>query len=203
MRVQGWLHTSLWPLQEALPRALQHLEEGNLTWRAGTGRMEGVRDAPAYLTAAGRANLHDLIAVEDGELGRLLEEQAAALIALGRAAAAAHAAWIDALRAASGRFGGAGRRAVEEQVDALAEALVNGVMEIHIAGGDALAAGLRQELDALRRGPVRAGLDAARAAAVAATRALQAEVADEQRRLCDRYDLPPAPVVVHTLQTHH
>ena len=194
LRVQGWLYTVLWPLREALARELHHLESGDATWRRSTARLESLREPKAHLGAAGRANLDDLIELDGRALPAEIDRCGAAQARLAVAATQAHHDLTGAVREAAARARRRTREADEQAFEAIAEDLVNNTTTREVANREAeLIDALRDQLPHLRNGRY-PELDAALREAVAATRDLLDLVDATRRRLCDRYDLPPAPV---------
>jgi hypothetical protein len=197
LRVQGWLYTVLWPLHEALVRELVHLEAGDATWRHTTERLEGLRTPAAHLDAAGRVNLEDLIAVDSPDLRAAIDECTAAQTRLADAARQAHDELAIEVREAISRTRHRFHDGDADAVETIAEDLVNRTVDRHIGSREAMLIDvLRDHLPYLRNGHHPA-LEAAFRDAVDATRALLVLVESARERLCDRYDLPPAPVVVH------
>lgn len=197
LRVQGWLYTVLWPLHEALVRELHHLDAGDATWRHASERLEGVRTPAMHLDAAGRVNLEDLIAVDAPDLRTAIDHCVAAQARLADAARHTHGELVREVRDAVTHSKRRLHNGDEQAVDTIAEDLVNNTLEREIVGPEArMIDGLHDQLSHLRNGR-HAALDTACREAAESTRALLAAVDATRARLCDRYDLPPAPVVVH------
>ena len=199
LRVQAWLYSVLWPLHREVSRALTHLERGDATWRHGPARLESLHDAAWHLSPAGREILDDLLASCDPAIRELLERYRRALTRLASAAAEGQRGLEDAIRHAL-----RGLRAREPSPDAIA-AVAADLVNLNLDGNggveDALLATLRPVLGELR--VARAGfLDEPVGEALAAARALLDEITALRRALCDRYDLPPAPVLLHVHTSH-
>jgi hypothetical protein len=204
LRAQAWLHSALWPLHEALTVEVALLEAGNLTWRHAHARLEDVREAAAYLAAPGRVNLADLVAVGAPELEAPLAHHAAAVQRLAAAAAQAQAALVvGAVRDAVSQAGPRWKHADATLVAAVAEDVVNNALDREVLGHESdLWHAVRPMLAGVRHDGRLAGLEAARGEALEAARALLAALNETRARLCDAYDLPPAPIVVHTVPDH-
>lgn len=203
LRVQGWLYTVLWPLHEALVRDLHHLDAGDATWRHATERLEGIRGPAMHLDAAGRVNLEDLIAIDAPDLRVAIDQCLAAQARLTDAARRAHGELVHEVRGAVTHSRRRVRDGDERAVETIAEDLVNKTLEREIAGPEArLVDALRDQLPHLRNGHQPA-LDTACRETAEASRALLGVVDAIRARLCDRYDLPPAPVVVHAAPRSH
>lgn len=201
LRVAAWLHSAIWPLREALGRELAFLEHGHLTWSAGTQTLAGFRPARSQLTAAGRANLDDLIACHAPELAAAIDAQEAAIAATVRAAASAQLELLsgpirDALERARQR-----KRVDDAFLPDLAQEVVNRTVGHTVRLDRAIVDAIRPALEAIPRHGALAAVDAAHARLVEATAALAAALDDLRGALCDAYDLPPAPI--HEPAAHH
>jgi len=197
LRVQAWLHSALWPLHEVLHRGAVHLEAGDITWRHATGRLDGIRDALGALGAAGRANLADLLEAEGESLRAPIERHELAVSRLTAAAAEAQTVLARAIRDVAGRGRG---RFGDGDISGLAQVLINGTFEHEVTSG-ALLDAVHDHLARLRDARPHM-LDAARVEAADAIRALLDAVDALRRALCDRYDLPPAPIIIPHTGTH-
>ena len=197
LRVQAWLYSALWPLGEAARHEQALLTAGDLTWRHGPERLDGIREAREHLTPAGRVNLADLLAEGDAALAPILERQARAVRSLTAAAAQTQIALVAGpVRDAVSRHGGHGRRDDALALADLAQDLINGALDRDVSGPEAaMWTAIRGGLAAVRGGVMFAALDAGRVELLAATDAMQREIATVRSRLCDQFDLPPAPVV--------
>jgi hypothetical protein len=203
LRVQTWLHSAIWPLHEGLLREARLIASGDLTFTHAHGRLDGVRAATDMLGAASRVNLADLIEVAAPELAAPLAAHGDGVLALTEAATQTHAALAGGpVRDAVARAG-KNRRADETVVNALAQDVVNGALDHDVVGPESdLVLALRPQLATVRQSPAMVALDAARAALVAANHALVATLEEVRTRLCDEYDLPPAPPLYHTVPDH-
>lgn len=195
LRVRAWLHSAIWPLREALARELHLLEHGHLTWAANHQVLAGFRPARAQLGAAGRANLDDLIAVHAPALAAIIDAQEQAIADTTRAAALAQAQLVaNEVPAAIDRA--RQRRRVEDRfVPELAEEVINRTVGHRVALDRSVLDALRPVLEAIPRTGGLADVDAGHARLVDATQALAAALDDHRAELCNRYDLPPAPLV--------
>ena len=195
LRVQGWLHSAMWPLREALARELHLLEHGHLTWSASQQQLVGFRPARSQLTSAGRANLDDLITAHAPALAATIAAQEEAISATIRAAAVAQAQlFAGEIQSALERS--RQRKRIEDRfLPELAEEVINRALGRQVAIDRTVIEAIRPFLDAIPRAGALAAVDAAHERLVDATQALAAALDKLRTELCDTYDLPPAPIV--------
>jgi hypothetical protein len=214
LRARSWIYGALNPLVAALERERGRLEAGRFGWSLATRRLDGICAPAGYLPPEGQVVLEDLArAVEEGgELSDRLRRHGERVLQVEAAAGAWHAAlsadatfegWV---REALGRYR-AQKLSPEEPWGARGEGDLPALVAARIVAGESelpphapearlmsLCGEMRQAVEAR---PSRAQLELVRASAQAAIDdglELQGWLKELRFTLCERFDVPAAPV---------
>jgi hypothetical protein len=194
LRVQAWIYTALNPIIEACRREHELLAAGDLSWRHAGADLAHLHHVEDWLSWGGRQNLGDLLPFAAG-FAPLVESRDEVRDALLRAAAETQRTLVGerGFRAAIHGARHLARGMPEADLIAcVAERVVNGGAgdaaapdhEVWHSAHPALLPFLEAALVVLT--PTVAALDRA-------TVGLGRACVDLRRRLCEEFDLPPAP----------
>jgi hypothetical protein len=202
LRVQAWLYTAIDPMLDGCERDLARLARGDLTWRHVTGLAATMRPAAEHLRPAARVNLEDLLRFVP-DLAKLLIAQDVTYHEALTAARAAHAAMVGDARfraavTAMTKASALRGRPGEDHVARAAERVVNGGA-VSPEESAPLWRALVEELRAFAPVEELRQLGDGVKSLHDATATLVAGLREARERLCDEFDLPPAPVTMATL----
>jgi hypothetical protein len=195
LRVQAWIYTALNPILEACRREHELLVVGDASWRHAGADLAHVHRVEDRLSWSGRQNLADLL-VFAPDLARLIDEHDQARLALLRAASLAQQRLL-----ANRRFRGAihatrhvVRGVSEDELAAgVAERLVNAGAGDPLGPAHAIWSAAHSALLPFAEEAAAAVGPPVKAIERAAVELGKAAV-ELRRRLCDDFDLPPAPI---------